>query len=1178
MPTESDADVQRLFDELIDLDPVRRAVRISELAVDAPIADELSALLAAADRAGDFLGLVERSPPAGSGVAEARYRAGEIVAGRHRLLAHLGQGATGDVYLAWDEQLERRVALKFLRGASGSDSAGHARFIAEARAAAKLDHPHVANIHDIVEGEPGQFFIAMPYYSGETLRDRIARGALAPADALRIAAQIASALCAAHDAGIVHCDLKPANVLFDANGDVRLADFGAAKWLVRNSSSRNAFAAGTIAYMSPEQARGEGVDARTDLWALGVVMYEMLCGKRPFVGADSESVLRALMNEPPSQLPPDVPVTSATSLLVMELLAKDPVMRPRHAQSVRNALEQLIAHSAAAAALPAATDSAAGSVPRAVTSFIGRGREIMLASDLLRHTRLLTLTGTGGTGKTRLALELAERLRDEFADGVRFVALAEIADPALVPSLLARVLGLRDLGGALDDRIIGALRERRVLVVLDNFEHVIKGAAFVSTLLAACPDISVLVTSRIPLGIQGEQELPVPPLAPPTRADTDISGNEAVQLFVQRARAVRPSFVLSDENLAVVAEICRRLDGLPLALELAGARAKLLSPRAMLARLEHRFDLLRTDSPDRPVRHGTMHGVIDWSYVLLTDDEKDLFGRLAVFVGGVSVQAVESVMRADATAAQHASVTLDLLTSLCNKSLLRYEEQQDGEPLFVMLETVREFALDRLRDAGREAAVRRAHGTYYLSLAEQAAGNLRGPAQVEWLDRLEAAYANCRVALDFALDRATNGLTGGLRDAARLAVALHRFWLTRGPLLEGAEYFHRITTLEGSAQTEAADLDMRLRAAVLSSAAQLANTRSVFPQARDLFERSLVLYREAGDDVGVATTLNSLAWTLWIIGDMSAGEAMARTAMAMHQKAGNVLGATLSLNTLAWVAMERGRFAEAETHFADALASHNARGDRRAAAFTIGWTGLLAQRRGDLTRAIALQQEAIDMLEPVADRGYRILSSVRLAAARHARNDPGNHAAAIESGYLDLLREEGRLWPIAYSLTELGAILLDDGDLKRAAETLHKALDARRETGALQGIAEARLLLGTVYDLQGDNALAYATITRALQRAIEFGAVPVVAECVEALATNAVNKGEFERAAILFGAAASMRERIGSPRAPRYESEYAKSISNLSGVMLREPFDAAFSTGSAMTMEVAAAFALAPQA
>lgn len=1177
---ERNAEVERLFDELMGLGPAARQTRASELAstphVSAAVAREVASLLAAADRAGDFLGLLSNTAAAGSTDCQT----GDFVAGRYRLQSRLGQGATGDVYLAWDTQLERLVALKFLRASANDDSAGLARFLAEARSAAKLDHRHVATVHDIGEDEHRRPFIAMSYYPGETLRDRIANGALPFADAVRIGAQIASALDAAHSAGIVHRDVKPANVLFDAGGAAKLADFGAAKVMIASVSSNDEITVGTIAYMSPEQARGEPVDNGTDLWALGVVLYEMLAGVRPFAAADAQTLLRAIANDDPAApLPGDVQATLEIRDLLASLLTSDPARRPRSAAAVARVLGDLM-HADEVASV-ASSSLSAGTLPGPVTSFVGREHEIELAQNLLRHTRLLTLTGPGGTGKTRLALQLASVLHDEYIDGIWFAPLAEISDPALVPSILAQTMGLRDLGGGNPcDRVIAALRERRALIVLDNFEHVIQAATFVSALLAECPRSSVLVTSRIPLGVQGEQEFPVPPLTTPSSTDCDAASSEAVRLFVQRARAVRPDFTLNDDGLLAVAEICRRLDGLPLALELAAARAKLLSPRAMLARLESRFELLQADSYDRPARHSTMRNVIDWSYVLLTDAERMLFNRLSVFAAGVSIEAAEAMD--DATHLPHGEThssfaVLDLLGSLCNKSLLRQEEQSDGEPRFVMLETVREFALDRLRAADGEIAARRAHGAYYLSLAERAAMQLRGPAQAEWLDRLEREYANCRLAIDTALADGRSRSRDGLVTAARLAIALHRLWLTRGPLLEGVEYLRRVVAAADDALQDTGHdaLDIRLRAGLLSSAGQLANMRSVFPEAHDLFSRSLMLHREAGDDAGVATALNNLAWSAWIIGDMSAGEQMATTAMAMHEKSGDALGATLSLNTLGWIAMERGQYSRAETCFSNAAASHEQRGDRRAAAFTLGWSGVLAGRRGEFSRAIELHQRAMDMLEPVADHGYRVLSSVRLAAARHAAGEPGDHTIAIEAKHLPALREQGgRLWPIAYTLTELGAMLRDNGRFDHARRILDEALDVRRQTGAMHGVADVHLLLGTVLHAQGDSAGVWEELERALDKARQFGAIPVAIDCIEAIARLTLVPRRPELAVKLLAAAANERDNLGARRAPRYDAAYEHSRTSLLSMTGNDAFARAWQAGVTTSVDDAITLAL----
>ncbi|HSU96030.1 MAG TPA: serine/threonine-protein kinase, partial [Gemmatimonadaceae bacterium] len=343
MSHERNAEVERLFDELMELGPAARETRVSQLAstphVSAAIAREVASLVAAADRAGDFLGLLSNTTAAGPIACET----GDVIAGRYQLQSRLGQGATGDVYLAWDTQLERSVALKFLRASADDDASGLARFLAEARAAAKLDHRHVATVHDIGEDEHRRAFIAMSYYPGETLRDRIANGALPLTDAVRIAAQIASALDAAHSAGIVHRDVKPANVLFDADGAVKLADFGAAKLVTASVSSNDEITVGTIAYMSPEQARGEPVDNRTDLWALGVVLHEMLAGVRPFAAADAETLLLALANgETAAPLPDDVHATLEIRDLLANLLASDPAHRSPSAAAVSRMLGDLV--------------------------------------------------------------------------------------------------------------------------------------------------------------------------------------------------------------------------------------------------------------------------------------------------------------------------------------------------------------------------------------------------------------------------------------------------------------------------------------------------------------------------------------------------------------------------------------------------------------------------------------------------------------------------------------------------------------------------------------------------------------------------------------------------------------------------------------------------------------------
>ncbi|MDB4892859.1 MAG: hypothetical protein JWL61_4714 [Gemmatimonadetes bacterium] len=1062
-----DSEVERLFAELIELEPAARALRLAQLAPDAAIASQVNSLVSAAARAGDFLGVLAGSvdmndPP-------------RVIAGRYRIERTLGSGAMGDVYLARDSQLERQVALKILRISTGDGYTAQAGLVAEARAAARLDHAHVATVYDVGEDAEGRLFIAMAYYPGETLRDRIERGPLSVGDAVRIAAQVADALAAAHDAGIVHRDVKPANVLFDAVGAVKLADFGVAKRLGHQNTIPG-LVVGTLAYMSPEQARGEQVDGRSDLWALGVILHEMLTGRRPSAAPDVAALPEG-----------------ALRLLVPALLSIDPHTRPAHASSVHRTLSALMTGDASVVAMSAEVSLRA--LPSAVTSFVGREPLLALARSLLAETRLLTLTGPGGTGKTRLALQVAAEVRASYADDVWFVPLADIADPALVPTSIARVLGIRDaIGAPVADRVLAMLRAKRALLVLDNFEHVLDAASFVARLLATCPDVTVLVTSRAPLAIQGEQELPIPPLTTPARLDANAAESEAVQLFVQRARAVRPDFVLDEKTTEIVAEVCRRLDGLPLAVELAAARAKLLSPRVMLARLENRLDVLRADERDRPARHRTLREVIDWSYVLLTDDERALFTRLAVFGGGISMEAAEAV---GAT-----TRALDLLTSLCNKSLLRHEEQPDGESRFLFLETVREFALERLREAGHDSSARLAFRAWCIAFAERATAHLRGSSQLEWFDRIQREYANLRSALDDAIAEGASGLA----DAARLGTALHRFWLSRGPLREGVDYLRRIVAANDRLPRDSDEaLPLATRAKLFNAAALMVSSLSMFPEMRDLLTRSLALHREAADDAAIAVTLNNLGWAIWIMGDLDGAESLSTEALEIHRQHGDELGMALSRNNLAWIAMERGQYAIGEQGFIDAIAIHRRRGDQRAAGFCLTWLGLLATRLGDYTRALALHAEALAIPASLTGDGFRMLCLIRVAGLRHTMREPGDHVADVEATYLPRLREWGGLWPIAAGLAELGAMLLDVGHLDGARAAFEEEIDIRRRMGATQGMAEAQVLLATVHHRQGDRARATALLTEAMVGARHMGSLPTARAAERALADLGVS-------------------------------------------------------------------------
>ena len=434
-------------------------------------------------------------------------------------------------------------------------------------------------------------------------------------------------------------------------------------------------------------------------------------------------------------------------------------------------------------------------LPMQATAFIGREQQLQtVRTSLLREdTRLLTLTGPGGTGKTRLALQAAADVLDSFPDGVYFVALASVTDPDLVASTIAQALDVREVAGRSIATSLGdTLRQKRLLLVLDNFEQVVEAAPTVAELLGSATDLKILVTSRFVLHVYGERELSVPPLALPDRRTAPSAAHlaqfEAVRLFVDRAQAARADFALVDENASAVAEICQRLDGLPLAIELAAARVRALPPRAMLQRMERRLPLLTGGARDLPARQQTLRGAIAWSYDLLEPDEQALFRRLAVF-RGCTLETAETVCAGDPPRPGATSVALppldllilDGIESLVEKSLLRQEEASDGQPWYRMLETVREYALERLEESGEAAAVHRRHALAALRLAETAEAGLYGLEHGTWFKRLEQEHDNLRAAIEWCQERRY------AEPALRLAVALWWFWSAHGHIGEGRE-------------------------------------------------------------------------------------------------------------------------------------------------------------------------------------------------------------------------------------------------------------------------------------------------------------------------------------------------------------------------------------------------------
>ncbi len=623
---------------------------------------------------------------------------------------------------------------------------------------------------------------------------------------------------------------------------------------------------------------------------------------------------------------------------------------------------------------------ASTALPVQLTSFIGRERELAEVQRLLSTARLVTVTGAGGCGKTRLALQVASMLSTTFADGAHFVSLAAITDPTLIIPTLAQALNLAEAPDQLlFDSLKAFLGDRQELLVLDNFEQVIAAAPLLTELLSACGNLKLLVTSREALRLRGEHEFP---LAPLELFDRQVLGEQvsaatwaestSIALFVQRAQASQPDFRLTADNAAAVAEVCARLDGLPLALELAAARIKLLPPKAMLARLqESSLSLLTSGARDVPARQQTLRATIQWSYDLLTADEQRIFRTLAAFVGGCTLDAVSSVSRALSSAD-----VLDNIASLINKSLVRPSES-DGEPRLVMLETIREFGLEQFVREEELEAVQRAHADYYLSLAEETEPHLTGRGQKVWLNRLGREQDNLRATLRWGFEHHEAELI------LRLSGALWQFWFLRGQWSEGRRWLEDALSLASSAEVNTA-----LRAKVLYAAARVIRQQYDFARARTLCEQSIALYRVLGDREGLLTALHQLCRILDYQGDEEPLRALLPEVLALAEELPNVLIKAQVFAELPTILPNSLSSGMAAGYLAESERIYRALDSPAGLATTLFLQGSLADLQGDTARGQALRDEAERLADEVDDQHLRLmLLSARVVSAWQSGDD-----------------------------------------------------------------------------------------------------------------------------------------------------------------------------------------------
>ena len=762
-------------------------------------------------------------------------------------------------------------------------------------------------------------------------------------------------------------------------------------------------------------------------------------------------------------------------------------------------------------------------LPQDLTAFVGRSTELTHMQAMLQDpaVRILTLHGPGGIGKTRLALAAATALVDRFPDGAWFVPLAALTDPDLVPEAIAQVFGVRaTVDQSPLEAVIAYLAGREALLVLDNLEQILGAGAAVATLAAACRRLTILITSRTPLGIRGEQVLPVPPLALPQEGrhpgQPDVhhlAANDAVHLFADRASLVRPGFALDGENIVAVAAICRRLDGLPLAIELAAARTRLLRPTQLLARLEQRLPLLTGGPRDAPLRQQTLRAAIAWSYDLLDSREQAVFTRLAVFRGGATVEAIESICQEQDAPAPSFVDPLEQVESLARQSLLVLDEDS-LLPRVQLLDTIREYALERLEQGGERDALVSRHAGYFLELAERAHDGLAGADQADWLDALASEHDNVRAALDAFVERAAGN------EAVRLAGALWQYWWIRGHLTEGRERLRVVLALADRTAPPPA-----LVARALDGAGALAEAQGDIEYAARCHEEALALWRRAEDPIGQARSLENLGLIeLHDRGNAAIAREHFARALALYEQQDDPSGVVSALRNLGDADLSEEQFQAAATLYERALGIARQLGRTRDIAAIVMSLGALAFFQADAARAARLYEES-----------------------------------------LVHWRELGDLQGTALALGNLGEACDHLGDVARAEPLYTECLEISRQVGDRQGIAFAMSHLARLARQRGEPAHALPLFVESARLSQEIGDDARLAESLEGLAGTVAELGNGLDAARLLGLADAVREYSASPRLGVHQPAYARDVALIEAAVGPAHLAAIIAEGAAMT-------------
>ena len=798
-------------------------------------------------------------------------------------------------------------------------------------------------------------------------------------------------------------------------------------------------------------------------------------------------------------------------------------------------------------------------VPITFTSLIGREQDVARISSLLLRpdVRLLTLLGVGGIGKTRLSLQVAGEMRQHFYDGVCFVSLAAINEPALVVSAIAQELGIPEIGKqSLFEQVQASLRDKQLLLILDNFEQVVSASVQIEELLAVCRFLKIVVTSRAVLHLQAEQEFTVPPLALPNLNHLpeyeSLSDYAAVSLFVRRAQAIQPAFEVTISNARIIAEICVRLDGLPLAIELAAARIKLLPPQALLARLTQRLQVLTSGIRTLPERQQTLRNTLRWSYDLLEPVEQRLFRRLSIFVGGWSLEAVEAVVHTDPEASSNTISVLDGVASLLDKSLLLQVKQEGNEPRLIMLETVREYGLECLRESEEAEVSQHAHALYYLRLAEQAEPHLKGTQQMVWLEQIEMEQENLRAALGWLLEHEVN-------LAIRLGAAMWWFWYVRGYCSEGRRW------LEAALKAPQMGGQTVARAKALRGAGTLAVYQWDYEVGSALLEESASLCRGLGDKRGLAGSLGELGWNKLRQNNLTTARRLLEESIGIAREVSDTWNLAYSLRYLGWLFATQSDRERAFFLLKESVELCQELGDTHGLVHALMALSQVVLFQGNATQATALARESLTLARDLHNKPDIADALYYLADAVEYQGEYGQ-AEALTQEHFALARELGDKFSISRALASLGVYALYREDFSLASTFLEECLSLMREIGFKNNIAFVLFPLGELRRLQGNVVQAAALHIEGVALAREVESKLYIGCHLVGLAKVAAAEGQPERAARLFGASACWVNPAVDFLA-RQRENYERAVECLRAQLGEEACAAEWERGLAMTLE-----------